>query len=48
MATKQEEIREGIAEKIFEWYQRQFNLPLLKWSEVQGGIRGLLRIEGGK
>ena len=40
--TKREEIREGVAEKIFEWYQRQFNLPILKWGKIHGGIRGLI------
>lgn len=41
--TKQEKIREGIAERIFEWYQKQFNLHPWKWSEVKyGGLRGLI------
>lgn len=40
MATKQQEIREGVAKEIFDWNQRQFNLPRMKWSEVQGAVRG--------
>jgi len=41
--TKQEKIREGIAERIYQWYFRNSQLnDLGEWSKVSGASRGLI------
>lgn len=41
--TKQEKIREGVAEKIFEWCKRNgFIVASFKWGEVVGATRGMI------
>ena len=39
--TKQEDIREGIAEKIFEWCKRN-GYASFRWNELTGATRGLI------
>ena len=41
--TRQEVIREGIAEKIFEWCKRNgYIVASFEWKEVTGATRGMI------